>query len=183
MAGEFGRPQTILFALWVLVFVGIPVIVFQIPEAQLSDVATARGELRVYSNSEVYRELKDSATFGLQQLASVVNYLLLAAAGLLAFSSKTLTDLRSEEKVHVPPTRRQLLLLLHSGIACFFSLWMGGLGYLSLPDIAVTRELNVSGHLSRLVIGQIAGLLFGAALLLLAFAVTVKELLPNRREL
>ena len=82
MARQFGRRQRWLLAAWVAPFLGFFVFVFIVPEPRLEPEAKQRKEVRVYSNPKYYRQLEKPAEFGLEKLASAVNYLLLATAGL-----------------------------------------------------------------------------------------------------
>jgi hypothetical protein len=154
MAGQFGRCQRWLLAAWVVPFIGFFVFAFIVPERKLEAQAKERKELRVYSNPEYYRKLEKPAEFGLEKLASVVNYLLLATAAILGFMTKALMDFRSERaKGDARPTgqlrRVHYLLFLHAAIACLFSLSWGVLAYLTLPDISVLERFPVTGVLSR----------------------------------
>jgi hypothetical protein len=184
MTGAFGRMQRWLLAAWVVPFLAFVVLVFIVPEPKLEPGATKRTELRVYSKTTFYRELEKPAEFGLEKLASVVNYLLLASAGVLAFMIKGLTEFRAArvQGDAIPavgrPRRGQLLLFLHAGIACFFSLTCGVTAYLSLVDIGVVQTFALTGHLSECVVGQIIGLLFAILLLLVAMANEIRTLLP-----
>jgi hypothetical protein len=184
MAGQFGRVQRWLLAAWGVPFLCFFVYVFIVPAPRLQEGAKPREALRVYSNTGYYRALDKPVDFGLEKLTSVVNYLLLASAAVLGFLTKALTEFRSElakpEAVPegVRPGRPQLLLYLHAGIACFFSLTWGVLAYLTLPDITAVETFAVTGFLSRCVTGQIAGLLFAALLVLVALGGVVRRLLP-----
>jgi hypothetical protein len=158
--------------------------VFVLPEPKLKRTATQRDALRVYSNTNFFRKLDKPAEFGLEKLASIVNYLLLASAAILGFMTKSLMELRAERAKSEPSYGGQLrrfhyLLFLHAGVACFFSLAWGVLAYLSLPDIAVVEQLAITGVLSRCVQAQIAGLLLAVIFLLLALGGVVRDLLPG----
>ena len=184
MTGEFGRMQRWLLAAWAIPFLGLFVFVFIVPERKLEPNAILRRELRVFSNTKFYRKLEKPAEFGLEKLASVVNYLLLASAGVLAFMTKSFAEIRAArlQSTTVPSFgqagRGQLLLFLHAGIACFFSLTSGVTAYLSMVDIAVVPTFALTGHLSECILGQISGLLFGVLLLLVAIGDQIRRLLP-----
>jgi hypothetical protein len=184
MAGQFGRVERWLLAAWGVPFLGFFVFVFIVPTPRLKDGAKPRDELRVYSNTGYYRTLAKPVDFGLEKLTSVVNYLLLVSAAVLGFLTKALTEFRAERIKPEPipdavrPGRLQLLLYLHAGIACFFSLTWGVLAYLTLPDLTVVETFAITGFMSRCVIGQIAGLLFAALLVLVALGGVVRRLLP-----
>jgi hypothetical protein len=184
MAGEFGRVQRWLLIAWGVPFLGFLLYVFVLPTPPLEECAKLRKELRVYSNTGFYRTLDKPVDFGLEKLTSVVNYLLLASTAVLGFLTKALTEFRAEQAKPegVPesmrPGRPQLLLYLHAGIACFFSLTWGVLAYLTLPNITVVETFAITGFLSRCVIGQIVGLLFAVLLVLVALGGVVRRLLP-----
>jgi hypothetical protein len=182
MAGHLGLRQRLLLIAWLLPFIVFFKVAFWDPVPPLSPKAVKRIALKVYSNPQYYRELEKPADFGLEQLAAVVNYLLLATAAILAFLTKSLIDSQAEpsksETSRAKFTRTELLLFLHAGIACFFSLFCGVCAYLTLPDISVVETFAVTGFLSRCVEFQIAGLLLAVLLLLVAFGGVVRNQLP-----
>jgi hypothetical protein len=209
MPGRLSRKEGWLLAAWAVPFLGFVVVLCYLGP-QLKDDAKPRENLKVYSNTKYYRELDRSkaAEFGLEKIFSLVNYLLLATAAVLAFLTKSLMEFRAERVkastaapvVSPPrgqlllflhtgvvalapyhssgPPRGQLLLFLHAGIACFFSLTCGMLAFLTMPDVAVRATFAVTGQLSWCVVCQIGGLLFSALLLLVALGGMVRGLLP-----
>ena len=183
MSVQFTASQKFWLFFWVvpsLVFI----ILAQLSHVSLLGAATPLPALQVYSNAENYRVFEKATEFSLEKIYSVVNYMLLAAAGVLVFVSKTLIELRTERarldsKSHaLRPTAIQLTLTLHVAIACVFSIVWGVIACLSLPDIAFVASFDVSGSLGTYVVGQAAGLVAAAVLLLVALGGVVRDLLP-----
>jgi hypothetical protein len=129
--GRYSSGEICVLLLWVIPLLLMIYLAFIRPEPKLSGTATERTALRVYSNTNYFRLLANPAEFGLEKLADVVNYLLLLAAAVLAFTTKSVQDHRiavakGEMKTNgLVPTRFEFLLYLHVGISCFFR-WRAG---------------------------------------------------------
>jgi hypothetical protein len=200
MPGTFSTGQKILLGAWGVAFVllftllgctdGHPPRTFD-QTKQLKD-------LKLYARPDgTYAEepRQKAIDFSLDRIAAVVNYLLLAAAGVLAFAVKTVVELRAERVKNsteakdgaaksppiLPPRRAQLLLFLHAGFACFFSLVCGVLAYMYLGELATSESFNLGGHLSVCMAFQALALLGALLLLLTALFGFVRDLLPSEK--
>lgn len=183
MSGRFGALQRWLLIAWLIPFVGYPLGCVVPARVKLSSSAQKREPLKVYSNQDYFRYLEKAPEFGLEKVSAAINYLLLVTGGVLAFIIKTLMEYRSNRaKAGAAKSgrlrRAQLLLFLHAGVSCFFSLTFGVAAYLSLPDIAFVESYDVTGELGRFVLAQIFGLLFAVLLLLVALGWMIRDLLP-----
>jgi hypothetical protein len=181
--------QLALCGLWLLGFVGFVVVLAIYPKKSLDDSPSKLGPLAVYQKSGSYAEVdrQKAVEFSLDKVASVVNYLLLAAAGVLAFSVKFVTDQRAElakaaaaqsAGAAARPSRVQLMLFLHGGIACFFSLVCGVAAYLYLPGVATAESFSIYNEVGICVMFQLLSLLGSLFLLLLGLADVLCDLMP-----
>jgi hypothetical protein len=193
MLAKMGILQGILLLGWMIVGISFVVLLGKTSKKPLDDSANKLDPLKVYgSERDSYAEVnREKATeFSLEKVASVVNYLLLAAAAVLSFTVKSIVDLRSELAKSAAtggvapappaarPSRTQLLCLLHGGIGCFLSLVCGVAAYLFLPSVGTYKDFSIYNEVQICVLFQIVLLIAALGCLLIALVCVVLDLLP-----
>jgi hypothetical protein len=154
------RPRWLwwLRALWVLILlIFIAFLVFGVSNNLGGNLSCA--PIKIYSadrRTYVEWERAKAIEFGMDQSATIIKFLFVAAAALLGYLSKTLLDplLAKESNVQIPPVA--FALLRHSAIGCCFSLLYGFMGFTFfmyvpvVPDFSPFAEVGIAGNCQQL---------------------------------
>lgn len=163
---------------WILVF-ALFVILLCRPETSESSGITTLSELKIYSGGSKERvalwDRGKAVEFGFSQVATLINYLFVAAAATLGFVSKVLIDpvVKPEKhKLILPPTST---LLRHTAIGCLFSMFYGFMGATYIAQIPDSVSFSIYEEVGAGAACQQISFLFAAVLMVVAIAYMLKN--------
>jgi hypothetical protein len=189
--GKLGWLQGCFLGIWAILPILFIVWLAATHKSPLDSNAKKLGPLKIYIRATEYAEVDraEAVKFSLDKEVTVVNYLLLVTAAVLAFVVKSILDIRTELSKTVSattstpllsliPKRWQLLLFMHGGIACFISIFCGVAAYLYFPAIATYESFSVGNEIGICMKMQLLFLLIGILLLIGALIGFIRNLLP-----
>jgi hypothetical protein len=139
-------------------------------------------DLKVFNQTRTrYAEWKrdEAVEFGLNQVATTINYLFIAAAAILTFVGKTVFEPSGNGK-HPRPLRPSVLLLLkHSAIGCILSLCFGFFARLYFNNISDMVSFSIYDECGVASLFQIISFCVGSMFLGLAISKMVDERLKS----
>jgi large-conductance mechanosensitive channel len=154
---------------WVFIFV-LFVALLSVHGMNESSALRPLEKLRIYSGSKDRVALWDrdkAVEFGLTQVATLINYLFVAAAAILGLVSKILIDpLTSSHKKGKPIQPTAAALLKHTAIGCFFSMLYGFTGATYLAQIPDSEKFSVYEEVGGAAACQEISFLLAALLLI-----------------